>query len=246
MDFQKAAQDACEEKGCELIYLVTCGSHAYGTATPESDRDIRGIFVPSWSGLVGLDPIKQIDLEPDICLKSLREYVKLAYEQNPNILDWLFVPNHCVHVATPEFRNFILTNKVDFLSRKIHARFKGYATSHFQKMERGTTRDLGEKRKKDIEKYGFSTKNAMHLVRLLRMGSEALKTGSYNVYREDAEELLDIRAGEWSIEDVKAEGAKLMGQLDANLESSPLPSKPPHGHINGLLIECTLNVKGYR
>lgn len=28
-----------------IIFETVAGSHAYGTATPESDKDIRGVFV---------------------------------------------------------------------------------------------------------------------------------------------------------------------------------------------------------
>jgi len=50
------------------------------------------------------------------------------------------------------------------------------------------------------KKHGFDTKHGAHLVRLLRMGSEILTTGQVHVWREDAEELLAIRAGAWSYE----------------------------------------------
>lgn len=52
------------------------------------------------------------------------------------------------------------------------------------------------------EKYGFDTKHAMHLVRLLRMGHEAVTTGQLIVKRPDAQELLDIRNGKWTYEQV--------------------------------------------
>lgn len=52
------------------------------------------------------------------------------------------------------------------------------------------------------ENFGYDTKHAMHLVRLLRMGAEALETGVLNVRRPDAAELLDIRAGKWTYEEV--------------------------------------------
>lgn len=48
------------------------------------------------------------------------------------------------------------------------------------------------------EKFGYDTKHAMHLVRLLRMGVEALTTGEIIVKRPDAAELLEIRNGAWS------------------------------------------------
>lgn len=47
-----------------------------------------------------------------------------------------------------------------------------------------------------------NTKHAMHLVRLLRMGVEALEDGVINVFRPDAEELLSIRNGKWTYKEV--------------------------------------------
>jgi len=52
------------------------------------------------------------------------------------------------------------------------------------------------------EQHGYDTKHAMHLVRLLRMGAEALQTGQVNVFRPDHEELLAIRDGAWTYEKV--------------------------------------------
>ena len=50
--------------------------------------------------------------------------------------------------------------------------------------------------------HGYDTKHAMHLVRLLRMGKEALTEGEIIVKRPDAEELLDIRNGSMTYEEV--------------------------------------------
>lgn len=47
-----------------------------------------------------------------------------------------------------------------------------------------------------------NTKHAMHLVRLLRMGAEALETGILNVKRPDAAELLEIRNGAWTYDEL--------------------------------------------
>jgi hypothetical protein len=52
------------------------------------------------------------------------------------------------------------------------------------------------------ESYGYDSKHAMHLVRLLRMGAEALQTGQLLVKRPDAEELLTIRNGAWSYDEL--------------------------------------------
>lgn len=52
------------------------------------------------------------------------------------------------------------------------------------------------------EQFGYDTKHAMHLVRLLNMGEEILSTGEVHVLRPDAQLLLDIRAGKWTYEEV--------------------------------------------
>lgn len=50
------------------------------------------------------------------------------------------------------------------------------------------------------EKYGYDTKHAYHLVRLIRMCREILTTGKVIVKRPDREELLAIRNGSWTYE----------------------------------------------
>ena len=50
------------------------------------------------------------------------------------------------------------------------------------------------------KKFGFDTKHAAHLVRLQRMRREILTTGKVIVKRPDAEELLAIRYGAWTYE----------------------------------------------
>ena len=50
------------------------------------------------------------------------------------------------------------------------------------------------------EKYGYDCKHAYHLVRLIRMCEEILTTGKVIVRRPDRQELLEIRNGCWSYE----------------------------------------------
>lgn len=56
------------------------------------------------------------------------------------------------------------------------------------------------KRSELEEKYGYDTKHAYHLVRLIRMCREVLTTGKVIVKRPDREELLAIRNGAWTYE----------------------------------------------
>lgn len=67
------------------------------------------------------------------------------------------------------------------------------------------------------EKSGYDTKHASHLVRLMRMGYEILSTGSVIVNRQglDADELLAIKNGEWTFEQVMEFKDSMESKLDA-------------------------------
>lgn len=67
-----------------------------------------------------------------------------------------------------------------------------WQTYHEWRRNRNPTRNTLE------QQFGYDTKHAMHLVRLLRMGAETLEDGVVYVKRKDAQELLDIRAGKWT------------------------------------------------
>jgi predicted nucleotidyltransferase len=63
-------------------------------------------------------------------------------------------------------------------------------------------RNRNESRHKLEANFGYDTKHAMHIVRLMRMGEEILSEGVVKVMRPDAQELLDIRNGKWSYEEL--------------------------------------------
>jgi len=96
---------------------------------------------------------------------------------------------------------------------------------------------MGKKRKELVEKYGYDTKNAAHLIRLLRMGIEFLNDGQLQVIRQDAQQLLEIKRGEWTLDKVKAEAERLFISAETAFTLSKLPNKPDHDKINKLCIQ---------
>lgn len=98
---------------------------------------------------------------------------------------------------------------------------------------------MGDKRKRLVLDLGYDSKNAAHCIRLLRMCVEFLNTGSMTVYRPDAgddQELLAIKRGEWTLEQVKKEAADLFQAAREARDSSPLPDEPDRDRIEKLLI----------
>jgi predicted nucleotidyltransferase len=76
------------------------------------------------------------------------------------------------------------------------AKIKYTAYSKWKEARIGSVRNLLE------DKFGYDTKDAMHLVRLMRIGYECITEGTYNVRRSDAKELLEIRSGDWSYDKI--------------------------------------------
>ena len=89
------------------------------------------------------------------------------------------------------------------------------------------------------EDFGYDTKHAMHLIRLLRMGEEVLSGQGVIVKRPDASELLDIRAGKWTydelIEYAEDKDDYIRGELYKNTH---LPKKPNLKLAAEVVMEC--------
>ena len=78
----------------------------------------------------------------------------------------------------------------------------------------------------------------MHLVRLLRMGVEALRDGEIIVKRPDAEELLSIRNGAWTYEELVAYADKMDNEVRTVwYKKTDLPKKPNLKRIGQLLMD---------
>lgn len=86
-------------------------------------------------------------------------------------------------------------------------------------------------------KHGFDSKHAMHLVRLTRVCREILETGKMLVRRPDAEELLSIRHGAWTYEQLVEWFDRENAGLDEVATRSPLPKSPDLEAIDRLCVE---------
>lgn len=136
-----------------VIYEVQMGSRAYGcSAKDSSDYDIYAVCIPPKSyifphnsGLVyGFDKfpdfevyqqhhIKNEDKEYDFTVYSLTHYLRLLFDNNPNIVDSLFVPENCIRHITP-VGQLLRDNRKLFLSKRAWVKFRGYASAQKHKV----------------------------------------------------------------------------------------------------------------
>lgn len=91
-------------------------------------------------------------------------------------------------------------------------------------------------RSKLEQAYGYDSKHAMHLCRLLRMGLEIVRDGEVHVLRPDAPELNDIRNGKFQYPELIDYAKTLKDQVEGCLDKSPLPKKPDYVKAEALLV----------
>lgn len=109
---------------------------------------------------------------------------------------------------------------------------------HAYKMFWSWYENRNETRLEMEKEFGFDLKHAMHLVRLMRIGEEVLKTGQYNVKRADADELLSIRNGAWTFEETIKYAEEMDNLITKKLyKETHLPKTPDTHGVANLLME---------
>jgi uncharacterized protein len=115
------------------VLLLECisGSRAYGLATPQSDTDLKGVFVVPKRFYYGLETLEQVsNATNDEVYYELKRFVELLLKNNPNILELLNTPQDCILFRHPLMD--LLTPEL-FLSKLCKETFAGYARAQIKK-----------------------------------------------------------------------------------------------------------------
>ncbi|KFF21045.1 DNA polymerase beta superfamily protein [Chryseobacterium sp. JM1] len=83
----------------------------------------------------------------------------------------------------------------------------------------------------------YDSKNMMHTVRLLQSCEHIFKTSSLQIRVDNREELLDIKAGNWSYEKVMQKAEDLIESIEHEHSTSLLPDSPDIKKMEKILIE---------
>ena len=243
-----------------IIGEVLSGSHSYGCNDPgASDEDIVGICIPRpgivFPHLEGhilgfgsqtkpekfevfqshaiYDSEKKKDY--DVAVYNIVKYFQLCMENNPNMIDTLFASTRCIRHSTKVYEH-MRDNRRMFLHKGCWYKFKGYAHSQLSKITKGANKS-NPKRQETIEKHGYDTKFAYHIVRLLMECEQILETHNL-VLDRDREIYKSIRRGEWTLEDIQDFFDSKRKSLETLKDESKLPNYPDEDAIKKLLMEC--------
>lgn len=83
----------------------------------------------------------------------------------------------------------------------------------------------------------YDSKNMMHTIRLLQSCEHIFKTGSLQIRVENRDELLDIKAGNWSYDNVMKKAEQLITSIEYHHSKSTLPEFPDVEKTTRLLVE---------
>lgn len=127
------------------IFLVRHGSHAYGTNIAGSDLDMKGICIEPTSYFFGVS--NKFEQQEEMCNKghphdkviySLRKFVALALNCNPNIIEVLNVDESDVldvDEANRAFGQALREIAPKFLTKRAYKSFSGYAMQQLHRIK---------------------------------------------------------------------------------------------------------------
>ncbi len=119
-----------KEKGL-IIFECISGSKAYGTDTPQSDTDMKGVYILPEDMIYGLDYTPQIsDKKQDVVYYELGRFIQLLIKNNPNMLEMLAVPEDKILYKHPIYDKILPEL---FLSKLCKNTFSGYAYEQIKK-----------------------------------------------------------------------------------------------------------------
>ena len=233
----------------EAILIGWRGSIAHGMYVPKNDpnsiddKDILAVVIPGPEFYFGLKDwgsrgVKELMRNEWDCVGyELKKFVSMLCKGNPNVLGMLWLCRED-YMLLSDAGKALIENRKLFATRQAYHSFSGYAHGQLHRMTHMAFEGyMGEKRKALVEKHGYDTKNAAHLIRLLRMGIEFMTEGELHVKRQDATQLLEIKRGEWTLERVKTEADRLFALAEESYVRSPLPPDIDHEKVNGMLAD---------
>lgn len=155
------------------ILKIKVGSELYGTSIiGSSDIDYFGVCIPTKDYILGTQKFelleertnpsssgrRNISSDNDTTIYSLQKYFKLLSDNNPNVLETLFVNKENI-IYSNRAAEEILRYKHIFLSKRAYYKFSGYAFSQKRKLLTkepiGLRKELTDKLREEMIRRGI-------------------------------------------------------------------------------------------
>ncbi len=126
----RAIETECEIR---IVFAVESGSRAWGFASPDSDYDVRAVFIRNPQQYLRINPPREelsfLDGDFDLSAWDLRKFLRLARGSNPTPFEWLQSP--IVYSGWHKEMASLLVTLRDYSRR-------GHLLNHYRSLARGS------------------------------------------------------------------------------------------------------------
>ena len=96
-DIEQKLLDIEKKENVRILYAVESGSRAWGFASPDSDYDVRFIYIRNKEDYLKLNEPNdfiewQLDEVFDISGWDIKKALQLLYKSNPTLFEWINSP----------------------------------------------------------------------------------------------------------------------------------------------------------
>lgn len=152
-----------------MVVKMLFGSHLYGTATENSDRDYKGVFLPSGEDILlqkanshisestGKDNAKNTNQDVDLEMFSLQKFLDLAYKGETVAIDMLHAPKSML-IRGSDLWDELQANRSKFYCKNMRA-YLGYV-------------------RKQAAKYGVKGSRLSVVEEAIKIGKHGLNNGT--------------------------------------------------------------------
>lgn len=236
----------------DLIHVFLGGSSQHGAKLPNSgDIDIYGIYIENPLKVLGVDheehftgstqdQYKKNEAgDEDYKIYTLKRWASLACKGNPTILGFMFSDPDPNYLESVWIKN-ILPNISKFHASSHAAAFLGYAKGQVSRLK--GEKGLGKhgQRPELANQFGYDTKAAMHLMRMMYECEEYLGSGHITYPRPEKDVLLSIRQGNWSEDKLFSEYFEAEQRVKEAEIKSPLPQQVNRQEVSKIITKAYL------
>lgn len=189
-----------------MAYMCHTGSVAYGVSNNKSDIDCCGFYFPPlhnmFPHLAGNIPYFTAEQKPndlnvwtqhdvkdksarkeyDFAIYGIVKFFSLVCENNPNMIDTLFVPDRCVVFST-DVSDMVRSERKQFLHKGSYHKFRGYAYQQLKRLENKEDSEALNKIRDFETEHGISSKTSYEDIATLELDDNT-KTAYRLVFEE--------------------------------------------------------------
>lgn len=249
MNKEETVKEGLKHRHLNSLKIVEVGSTAWGISTSESgdDLDLIGVHLSPMTDLLGLGSVNKattwrskpqgVRSEPgdvDYVSYSLHKFLGMALKGNPSVQALIYTSPENIHYDTGRLDDL---DKEWFVSKRTVKACLSYAWHQYECLTGKRTKSVN--RPELVERYGFDTKYATHILRLLLLAQRYLEDGTLVIPLPDdeADMCKKVRNGKVHYGTFLNNIEVMQKDIEIELLKSDLPDEPNKDAVENWVMD---------